>query len=66
MKNFGDALTAVKNGTSAKREAWDEGARIGLFEENGVKMVGWGSDDHPVQVYHPTASDLLAEDWETI
>ncbi|OWK36882.1 Thoeris anti-defense Tad2 family protein [Fimbriiglobus ruber] len=59
--DFGQALAAVKAGGNATRQEWAaNGAHIFLSE--GV--IQWQSKDHPPQVYHPNAGDMLAEDWQ--
>lgn len=62
--HFGDAIAALKSGKTATRKSWTEGARIEIFKEGEADMIGWSSDAHPQQVFHPCVPDMLAEDWE--
>lgn len=64
--NFGDAITALKQGKAVKREGWTDGAKLAMFKEAAADMIGWSSNDHPQQVYHPNIPEMLAEDWETV
>lgn len=64
--NFGKALETLKTNGCVTRAAWnsaDAYLQI-LAEKGGQKVITWRTKDHPVQAYHPTSPDLLAEDWE--
>lgn len=67
--DFGKALEALKAGKKVTRTAWesDHAFLVKFHEEESDKdLLGWSSDNHPQQVYHPSADDLLAEDWQEV
>lgn len=60
--NIGEAIEHIDTpGAKATRAAWESNNAFITLDEAG--LVSWGSEHHPLQVWHPDSGDLRATDW---
>ena len=60
IMTFDTALVTLRNGTGARREAWEAGHML-LFDASGPRLA-----DETGAEWTPTTVDLFAEDWEVV
>lgn len=62
--NIGQAIELMKTGKSVTRPGWGSARLLVFVEESSQKaLLGFCSDDHPVQTYTPSSDEMLGEDW---